>query len=181
MAVAAAAGARTEDVFNAGLQQLMQLSDSALSERVIQALPPETYNCVQVQSVEYNFGGLSTQPTRVIDMRVSTAASVAAFVHACFTGFGLIKYPGYDQTVDPDKLKNQLIAHICNVGAKDKEEIELAYAQCTNVALYIANDGKAIEIQLRRNKAVKGAYEVTLVVRQLIPLIVLMFSKTSDK
>lgn len=166
----AAAGAGAVASTTASLSSIMSLRDAALTDYVIEHLPRDTYTSVTVSSRDrYTFNGMTApKPIRVINLQVNTAVVVSAFFRAIFAGFGLVEGDAFEGRLNTTELERELLNSLCDVPTISTE-IQKAYERCTNVILYIAQDGSSLEMEIKRNDVVEGAYKIAQVLKSATP------------
>jgi hypothetical protein len=144
-----------------GLENILRTTDLELCDLICDRVPEGTYTSVNVVTTDYKFSGLYTSgiQTRVISLSVTKCQKFSAFFLAFFSGVGLIDSQKLGKHTDKSELQAQLLSHICETSS-DRDEIEAAFAKCTEIDLFIASDLSAIEMKLRRSSAVIGSYNV---------------------
>ncbi len=155
----------------AELRSLMGRSDFSLAEVIKDRLPAGTYTAVYVTSVpRYPFAGFAEEiDARLISLTITKTHMCASLFFAFFAGVGLIDGAKLESRVDKAGLQKELLHQICG-SSGGIVELEKAYAQCTDIDLYIAVDLKAIELKLRERSCVIVTYKVTQVTKKILQI-----------
>ena len=153
------------------LRPLISMSNSDLAEEIksrVSRTAPETYTSVQVNTLDYNFSGM-TNPlkSKVISFSVNATQKWYSFFRAVFTGIGIINSRDFEE-LNSTKLQGQLVQCISNTDAMViADELERAYAQCSDIDLFISQDLSAIEMRLKSSSTILVTYKASKVIGAL--------------